>query len=323
MDTATALLNRLLARGKFRHVQVLLRLVELGSVQRTAQAIGLTQSTVTQTLAHLENLLEVKLFERHARGVRPTKAARDLVPVARQLMLGISEGAETVAAQRVRGEGVVRLIGSATATHGLLTTALPEFSRRHTGIQVHVREAEGEDQLLAMVRGEVDLVVCRQPAVVPEGWEFLPVIEDRFAIVCRAEHPLATRAEFVQWAELADATWLLLPTGLGARARFDALWEAHLDREPKVYPIITQSLSMLLRLMEDEDLMTVFPLNLVRPQLMSGRLVEIKAVGDMTMSPIGLLRPKDSLGRAAACLSQFLSDVLPAPCRGSAPVSPT
>ncbi len=65
--TATVLLNRLLARGKFRHVQVLLRLAELGSVQRTANAIGLTQSSVTQTLSYLERLLELQLFERHAR----------------------------------------------------------------------------------------------------------------------------------------------------------------------------------------------------------------------------------------------------------------
>ena len=72
---ATVLLNRLLARGKFRHIQVLLRLAELGSVQRTADAIGLTQSSVTQTLAYLESLLEVRLFERHARGVTPTQVA--------------------------------------------------------------------------------------------------------------------------------------------------------------------------------------------------------------------------------------------------------
>ena len=49
-ESATVLLNRLLARGKFRHVQALLRLAELGSVQRAADAIGVTQSSVTQTL---------------------------------------------------------------------------------------------------------------------------------------------------------------------------------------------------------------------------------------------------------------------------------
>ena len=40
MDTASNVLNRLLARGKFRHVQILLHLAELGSIQRTASAVG-------------------------------------------------------------------------------------------------------------------------------------------------------------------------------------------------------------------------------------------------------------------------------------------
>ena len=70
-DTATQLLNRLLARGKFRHVQVLLMIAELGSVQRTADRIGMTQSSVTKTLASLESLLDTQLFLRHARGVLP------------------------------------------------------------------------------------------------------------------------------------------------------------------------------------------------------------------------------------------------------------
>jgi len=49
-------------RGKFRHIQVLLKLAELGSIQRTAESIGITQSAVTQTLAYLEEMLETPLF---------------------------------------------------------------------------------------------------------------------------------------------------------------------------------------------------------------------------------------------------------------------
>ena len=63
--SAAVLLNRLLSRGKFRHLQVLLRVAELGSVQRAADAIGVTQSSVTQTLAYLEALLDTPVLRRH------------------------------------------------------------------------------------------------------------------------------------------------------------------------------------------------------------------------------------------------------------------
>lgn len=305
--TATSLLHRLLARGKFRHAQVLLQLAELGSVQRTAEAIGMTQSSVTQTLAYLEKLLEVRLFERHARGVRPTPACRDLLPVARQLMLGVADTAQIVAARQQQGDGVVRVIASASATNGLLVDALPEFSERHPGIQVHLGEAEGEDQLLAIARGEVDLVVCRRPPVIPEGWEFHPLREDRFVIVCRADHPLARRKR-LKWDEVAQATWLLLPAAVGARHRFDEL-ALHFPQAPRSYPIVTRSLAMIWRLLRQHPLLALLPLNLARPLLDEGALVRLRIGDPIRIEPIGLLQPKAGMVPAAMRLGEFLGGV--------------
>lgn len=305
--TATSLLHRLLARGKFRHAQVLLQLAELGSVQRTADAIGMTQSSVTQTLAYLEKLLEVRLFERHARGVRPTPACKDLLPVARQLLLGVADTAQIVAARQQQGDGVVRVIASASATNGLLVDALPEFSERHPGVQVHLGEAEGGDQLLAIARGEVDLVVCRRPPVIPEGWEFHPLREDSFVIVCRADHPLAQRKR-LKWADVAQATWLLLPAAVAARQRFDEL-ALHFPQPPRSHPIVTRSLAMMWRLLRQQPLLALLPLNLARPLLDEGALVQLRIGEPVRIEPIGLLQPKAGLAPAAMRLGEFLAGV--------------
>jgi DNA-binding transcriptional LysR family regulator len=302
--TASALLNRLLARGKFRHVQVLLHLAELGSLQRTAEAIGMTQSSVTQTLAYLEKLVEVRLFERHARGVRPTPACKDLLPVARQLMLGIAEGAEFIVARQKKGEGSVRVLGSASAINGILVGALPAFSDRHPAIHVQLREAEGEDQLLAVARGEVDLVACRRPPVVPEGWDFHPLWPDRLVVVGRAGHALA-KARSLPWPKLAEQTWLLLPAGLAARTHFDA-FAAQFPHPPSTHPVVTRSLPMLWRLLRDRDLLALLPLNLARPLLDAGELVELRVGVWGTMEPIGILQPQGALGEASRALSDFL-----------------
>jgi DNA-binding transcriptional LysR family regulator len=303
--SASALLNRLLARGKFRHVQVLLQLAELGSVQRTADAIGMTQSSVTQTLAYLENLLEVRLFERHARGVRPTPACTDLLPVARQLMLGVANSADVVTARQNQGAGVVRVLGSASALHGLLLDALPAFADAHPAIQVRLDEAEGEDQLLAITRGEVDLVVCRRPPVIPEGWAFHPLRDDRFIVVCRKGHALSRRRA-LKWADLAAATWVLLPAGVAARARFDAV-SAQFPQSPRSYPVVTRSLPMLWRLLRQRDVLALVPLNLARPLIAEGELVELRVGEAMVIEPIGILQPKAGLGEAARRLGDFLS----------------
>ncbi|WP_234193592.1 LysR family transcriptional regulator [Pseudacidovorax sp. NFM-22] len=314
---ATTLLNRLLARGKFRHVQVLLQLAELGSVQRTADAIGMTQSAVTQTLAYLERLLDVRLFERHARGVRPTPACNDLLPVARQLMLGMADVAGAVDARRRQGLGFVRVLASVSAIHGVLVDALPAFAEAQPAIRVQLAEAEGEDQLLAIARAEVDLVVCRRPGAMPQGWEFHALREDRFAVVCRADHPLLADAAVPggspaaslpadqAWAALAAHPWLLLPAGVAARGHFDALCE-RFGRTPPIYPVSTRSLPLMGWLLRHQPLLALLPLNLARPWLATGELREL-ALPDMTaIEPIGLLQPQSGMGEAALALSDFL-----------------
>lgn len=304
--SASVLHNRLLARCKFRHVQVLLKVAELGTLQRAAEAIGLTQSSVTQTLAYLERLLDIQLFERHARGMRPTPACQDLLPVARQLLRGLSLGAEAVAARQQRGQGMVRIAASLAATHGLLVDALPRFVKRMEGITVRLTEAEGDDQLLAIARGEVDVVACRCPPVIPEGWMFVPLVEDRFTVLCRRAHPLADRRD-VSWAELAGQTWVVSPVGVPGRESFDAL-AAAFPHPPHTYPVITRSTAITRWVLRTEDVLAYLPFTFVRPLIEAGELSEVEVRPRVDIEPLGLLRPVAGLSEAAERLTTFLQD---------------
>ena len=312
--SASVLLNRLLSRGKFRHVQVLLKLAELGSVQRCADAIGVTQSSVTQTLAYLERLLDAPLFERHARGVRPTAACVDLLPVARRLMHGVAQGAEVLAARQQRGQGVVRVAASVSALHGLLVHELPRFGERHPSIAVQLGEAEGEDQLLAIARDEVDLVACRRPPVVPEGWRFVPLLEDRLAVLCRTGHPAAAHGRRVSWKALAAHRWLLPSAGTAARDRFEVL-AAEFPHPPHAHAVVTRSPTALWWLLQHEEVLTFLPLNFARPLLDAGHVQEIDVRPSSPMEPLGLLRPAGVAGEAAERLCDFLQAAILAPVR--------
>lgn len=304
--SASTLFNRLLARGKLRHVQVLLELAERGSVQRAAEALNMTQSAVTQSLAYLERLLETPLFQRHARGVRPTPACTDLLPVARHILHGVAEVAETVTSRQREGLQSVRLLTSAAASTGLLVRALPAFHARHPLVQVHLREAEGQDLLLMVSRREADLVACRQPAVVPEGWQFRTLVEDCFVVVAGVAHPLA-RKRRVGWAELPRQTWLLPPVGTAARDRFDA-WCVQFPSPPATYPLVTRQATTLVWMLRQQPLLCLLPLSVVAHLIDAGELALIAAPDVGTTEPLGLLLPLGPLPEAAAALAAFLME---------------
>lgn len=301
--SATALLNRLLVRGKFRHIQMLLKLAELGSIHRTAESIGTTQSAVTQTLAYLEEMLETVLFQRHARGVRPTRACTELLPVARQLLEGLFESVEVISAHH-RGGGMLRLIGSESATQSVLVPALPEFFQRHPAVQIHLRQAEGDDQLLAISRGEVDLLACRCPAAVPAGWGFVPLLEDQYGVVCAPDHPLRRRSR-VAWATLANQVWLLAPSGTAVRMRFDEL-AARFEQPPRTHALVTRALAATVALLRTGKAIALLPHSIVRHKVDAGELIFLPIDETIAMQPIGLMRPVGELGEAAAKFCEFL-----------------
>lgn len=302
---ASVLLNRLFARARFRHLQVLVRLAELGSVRRTAEAIGMTQPGVTQLLGDLEGLLGTPLFQRHARGVRPTPAGADLLPLARQMLVAMAATAEAAARRQDLGQGVVRVGATTAVLNGLLVSALPAFNARHPAIQLHLVEGVVEDLLLAVGRGELDLVACRQRSVVPEGWAFHVLAPDRCVVVAAADHPLAAKRS-VSLAELAKAAWLPAPAGSIAREQFDALC-LRFDREPALCNISTRIPSVTWALLHRRQLLTLVPLGVVGHLVAAGQLAVLKVREAMPLEPLGMLVPLQDVAPATAQLADFLT----------------
>jgi DNA-binding transcriptional LysR family regulator len=304
LPSSTVLLHRVLARGRFRQVQVLLKLAEHGTVQGAAEAIGMTQSSLAQSIAELEELVEIKLFRHHAGGVSPTPACSALLPHARQVLWGLTEGTEALVAHDRRGRTLVRVLASGADANGLVEQALPAFAERYPQVQVQLGETEEEDPLGAIARGEVDLVACRRPHVVPEGWGFRELQPDRFVVVCASDHPLA-QGKRVRWSELSRQVWLLPPGGSPARERFDAL-TAHTRSEPLCYGVITHVPAMSWWLLHAHDLLAFVPYSLVRELVEQGELVEVPTAEDERAKPLGLLQPHAG-GEAALRLSGFLA----------------
>lgn len=294
--TASVLLNRLKARARFRHLQVLVSLGELASVRRSAEALGVSQPAVTQSLADLERLVDIRLFDRHARGLTMTRAGRDLLPLARRMLDALAEASEAMTAARQRAEGVVRVAAITGAVGGLLVQALPAFAREHPDITVHVQESAPEQWGLQLARGEVDLALVRQSAVTPTGFEFRPLLDDGFAVVCRPAHRLAKRRS-VGWATLAGATWLPQAVGSAARELLDAQMAA-LQVQPPMTPVLTRVSSLTVALVESLDVLALVPRSVVQPWLDRGILVEVDVQPALPFKPLGVVMPAAGATRA-------------------------
>jgi DNA-binding transcriptional LysR family regulator len=76
---------------ELRHLRAFVTVVETGGHTRAARSLGVSQSTVSETLISLERALGTELFRRGARGVVLTRSGEALLPYARRLLSLSSE----------------------------------------------------------------------------------------------------------------------------------------------------------------------------------------------------------------------------------------
>jgi DNA-binding transcriptional LysR family regulator len=303
---ASVLMNRLQAKARMRHLQVLVTVGELRSLKKTAEVIGLSQPAVTQLLADLESLLEVKLFDRFSRGMQPTRAGRELIPVAQRILEALAHGSEAISALRRQGEGSVRIAAIAGAISGLLSRAIPEFTLAHSSIQLSVAETGAMDWALQLARGEVDLAVCREPMTAPVGHVFLPVMPDRFVIACGPTHPMVN-VRTLTWRMLLQRPWLPPPVGSSARTTFDRLVSAYGVDAP-LSPVVTRVSNLTWAMLRHQHLLTLVPFGVVRQWVEAGELAVIEPPEPLPFSPVGLVIPVDQQSLAARAFDAFVTE---------------
>jgi DNA-binding transcriptional LysR family regulator len=301
----SVLLNRLLSRSRLRHLQMLVKLAELGSLKRTADDLGLTQPAVTHLLKDLEGLLETQLFYRHARGVRPTAMGAALLPSARRILDHLAHGAEMVAARHGEAQGAVRVASITGGISGLLVRALPAFNAERPDIVVQVAEVDVEQLGLAVAHREADLVLCREPAILPEGWTFRPLFDDSFVVVCGSHHPLARRRS-LRFDELRSQLWLPLPISTAAQALFEELTR-NWHPAAKTCRIITRAASLSWSLLAQSEMVSLVPHSVVRQLVEAGHYKVLPLKDAYPFGSIGVMRLEDESGSAALQLADFLA----------------
>ncbi|HYF17499.1 MAG TPA: LysR family transcriptional regulator [Ramlibacter sp.] len=160
---------------------------------RAAARLHMTQPPLTQAIAHLERLLEVRLFDRNKRSVQLTEAGAALLPQA-QALLARAQALPAQARAAAQGEaGRLRLAFVSTVGFTWLPEWVREFRSAHPRVQLELVEATGDVQLPAIERGEVDAgFLLHSPGFVPAGLQHLRIAQEPMVLALPEQHPLAT-----------------------------------------------------------------------------------------------------------------------------------
>lgn len=163
-----------------------------GSIQRAAKHLNVAASAIDRQILLLEADLGVPLFERLAKGMRPTPAGETVVTLARRWVADVKRIDAEIQQMRGVQQGRVRIAAMDSHANGFLPTLIDRLSREHPRIALEV-EIGGTDQVIAwLLNREVDIAVAfnvaRRREIHAVRSYHLP-----FGCVVAPAHPLAAR----------------------------------------------------------------------------------------------------------------------------------
>jgi len=179
--------------GGFQLLQVegFLEVARRGSVSRAAEALFITQPTLTARLHGLERELGTKLFLRTPRGMRLTEAGRAWVPFAERVMRALVEGRDALEQVTTASAGHLIVAAAPAVSIYVLPELLERFVVAHPRVEVSVRTGHSEDIVALVLRDEVQIGLGR--LIQHPELELRPFHKEELILVCAPDHAFARR----------------------------------------------------------------------------------------------------------------------------------
>ncbi len=165
-----------------RRLRYFVKVAELGSLTRAAEALHVAQPALSQHMRGLEEELGVKLLARGSRGVALTEAGRRMLDEARAMLTGMKSLLERVRGDASEPEGEV-VIGVGQTVGSLLMVPLLELAaKRLPRVRIQIREMLS-GLLPELVRsGAVDFAISYNTSS-GHGIEAISVLSEEMCLV--------------------------------------------------------------------------------------------------------------------------------------------
>ncbi|WP_426149971.1 LysR substrate-binding domain-containing protein [Pseudomonas sp. DC3000-4b1] len=179
-----------------RQIRHFIAVAETGSISAAAQAVFISQSTLTAAIQQLEEEIGVSLFNRHAKGMSLTHQGHQFLRQAHLILATVDNAKRSLQQCTDQISGTLTIGVSSLVAGYYLANLLTRFQRAYPNVNLQVMEDERPYIEHLLLNGEIDVAVL-----------ILSNLEDRHALQTEvlthspqrlwlpARHPLLERDE--------------------------------------------------------------------------------------------------------------------------------
>lgn len=284
-------------RLRLRNLHMLLSLAQTGNMSHSAEALHTTQPGLSKWLKELEADVGLTLFERHARGLRPTPSGEAMIAHARRIEAHLDTAREDMLRMREGGSGLVTIGFAGASSVDTVPMAVLKILEKLPSAHIRLLETKAEALIEALSTGLMDIVVgpsdmpVQDPLIRSEVLYVEPI-----HLVARTNHPIFQR-DSIGWPDVLGYPWALWAKGTPVRTAFDkALITA--GQTPPTNFVESNSATLTTTLLLHSDMIGVASL---RPALRYRRM-NLLAVIPLQLSEFGsitLYWREDAVARLA------------------------
>ncbi|MFH8291890.1 LysR family transcriptional regulator [Streptomyces sp. NPDC018059] len=152
---------------QFQQLLYFVAVAETRHFTRAAEAVHVSQPSLSQQIRALEKELGAELFSRARGNITLTDAGEALLPLARRILADADTARIEVQELAQLRRGRIRLGATPSVCTGLLPEVLRAFHDRHPGIQLLIEEGGSHDLVRELARGALDLALVVLPLPSP------------------------------------------------------------------------------------------------------------------------------------------------------------
>ncbi|GAB6173179.1 selenium metabolism-associated LysR family transcriptional regulator [Paradesulfitobacterium aromaticivorans] len=203
-------------------LEVFLQVAEKESFTKAAEALFLSQSTVSAHISNLEKNFGQKLFDRLGKEVVLTPFGETLYPWAREILALRDKALWEMKDWTGKIEGHLSIAASTVPAQYVIPLLLSKFLNKYKGIKFVLEQSGSEKAAEKLVKGEAEIGMLGEQYY-QEQLNFIPFVEEKLVLITPAN--LHFRKE-TSISDLVDYPFLFRKSDSGTQANLEKMLNA-------------------------------------------------------------------------------------------------
>ncbi|MFM0213706.1 transcriptional regulator CynR [Paraburkholderia sediminicola] len=244
-----------------RHIRYFLAVAEHRNFTRAAEALHVSQPTLSQQIRQLEDTLCVQLLDRSGRTIQLTDAGAAYVRYAQRALQDLEAGRRAIHDVQELSRGSLRVAMTPTFTAYLIGPLLEKYNRRYPNLTLNILEMPQERMETLLNEDALDVGIAFSDTQSPDIETHVLFVE-ALAMVVGKSHPHAKKRAALTLREFESEALVLLNEAFATRQYIDRYCQQN-GVAPRI-AMEVNSISAAIEIVQRSALATLLPAAIAR-----------------------------------------------------------